>query len=621
MESSNPRGDFLVLPNMKLKVLIEAIRMVLGVIYDKKFASFCFGGRHAAIRYLKNSVENPTWWFTVGFHRQDFNTRNIDKLCSFMGDRISDGALIEVIKKLFESGVVSIQLGGCFFGRGFPQESGLSSILLNVYLDGFDREFQEKRVQRSRENPVIEIGPRENENGVFFKPMKIHAVRYLDEILVVTSGPKSVATGLRKWAVEYFEERLELKVDGEKMAIHSTVSETIEFVGMVLQAVRPSVLHPPMSEKAVRARKKHLRQREVEAMERRNARERTRKILGAKIMKHCYRKAKRNEGRLEMDFRVEDEVRQVFAGWGEESTEAFLGSLDERWAWHRALTSGDFLSLGHIREKLPRGLVESYDAFQREVEKHLSPAEARRGMEAEERRREAEEERKAAADDLTRLVMKVEAPMEAVRKAVRLAGFMNELGRPRPVGSLVALEDADLVKWYAGIARQWLDFFSCCHNFAALKTTVTYHLRFSCLLTLAEKHGSTKANTIRHFTKDLKVSSAYYFPTEKEVKMMGDRKLITDPKPVDAALSLALVRLATDEPAHRCAAHFCGRTDTTVYRVRLLLGEHKCVRGLGAIHNSFHRKCLPLCPDHIHAFYMGTITLQDVDCSSIIHLD
>ena len=63
-----------------------------------------------------------------------------------------------------------------------------------------------------------------------------------------------------------------------------------------------------------------------------------------------------------------------------------------------------------------------------------------------------------------------------------------------------------------------------------VKTAVTYHLRFSCILTLAEKHKSTKCEAIKHYTKDLKVSDfkgneEVYFPTEKKVKMIANQNL------------------------------------------------------------------------------------------------
>jgi len=51
-------GSSLVLPNLKLKVVIEAVRMVLEAVYDEWFVTFCYGGRigmgrHTAIRYFK----------------------------------------------------------------------------------------------------------------------------------------------------------------------------------------------------------------------------------------------------------------------------------------------------------------------------------------------------------------------------------------------------------------------------------------------------------------------------------------------------------------------------------------------------------------------------------------
>lgn len=151
-------------------------------------------------------------------------------------------------------------------------------------------------------------------------------------------------------------------------------------------------------------------------------------------------------------------------------------------------------------------------------------------------------------------------------------------------------------------------------------------------MTLAEKHRSTKREAIRHYTKDLKVSDLYgneevHFPLEREVKMMGDKNL-SDPRPVDGTLSLLLIRLASDEPLHSCAASFCERSDTIMYRVHVLqnrlqinpLDEEKWVRGMGTIHSALNRKCLPLCSAHISDVYLGNMTLQDVDGSSFIDL-
>ncbi|GMY19740.1 nuclear intron maturase 3, mitochondrial-like [Fagus crenata] len=640
MVPSRKKGENLVLPNLKLKVLIEAIRMVLEIVYDERFLTFSYGGRvgmggHTAIRYLKNSVENPSWWFSVTFDREKFDDRHVNKLCLFIEEKIKDGFFIGIIKRLFECEVVGIELGGCYLGRGFPQESGLSSILINIYFNGFDKEIQDMRLWKSQENPKFESEELVSMSRMFYKPVKIFVVRYLDEILVITSGSKMLTMDLKNWALKYLEGSLELKVDRMKTAIHSAVSENISFLGMELQAIPPSVLHPPMTEKAMRARKKYLRQKEVRALELKNARERNRKKLGMKILQHVFKKSKQSDG-FKFEFQIENEVREIFTTWADEVVQNFLGSLEERWEWHRKLTAGDFLSLRHIRDQLPQELVDAYDKFQEQVDKYLSPVQARKALEKEERRAEEEEELKYAkrtVDDLTRLCVKVDAPIELVRKAVKMAGFTNSMGRPRPIKLLIALEDTDIIKWYAGVGRRWLDFFCCCHNFKMVKIVVTYHLRFSCILTLAEKNESTKLEAIKHYTKDLKVSDLngneeVYFPTEREVKMMGDQNLL-DPRPVDGALSLALIRLAYDEPSYSCIAHFCDRMDIVFYRVRLLQNrlnvnpsvEEKWVSGMGAIHESLNRKCLPLCSDHINDLYTGKITLQDIDCTSFVDVD
>lgn len=634
---SRRKGECLVIPNLKLKVVIEAVRIVLEVVYDDRFVTFAYGGRvgmgrHTAIRYLKNSVQNPSWWFTIALKPEKFDNGKVGKLVSVIKAKIEDKLFTDLLERMFNSEALKIELGGCYLGRGFPQECSLSSILVNIYFDGFDKEIQDLRLQIHEENPKLETDGIVLTPNAFYKPKKIYAVRYLDEILIITSGPKMLAMDFKNQVVKFLEKRLILKVDRIKTAIHSAVTEKIDFLGMELQAVSPSVLHPPMSEKAIRARKKYLRQKEVKQLELKNARETNRKKLGLKILSHVYKKLKRGDG-FKFDIHIENEVRHIFKTWGHEVVKEIFESLEERWNWHHLLSAGDFLSLRNIRNQLPQELIDAYDEFQEQVETYLNPNKARKILEQKERKTEEEEERKYAertVDDLTRLCMKVSAPIELVRKAVKLAGFTNNMGRPRPIKLLIPLEDTDIIKWYAGVGKRWLDFFSCCRNFRMVKTVVTYHLRFSCLLTLAEKHESTKREAIRHYTKDLKVvdlngTEEVHFPSENEIKMMGDNNL-SDPKPVDGALTLALIRLASDECVCGCAAHFCDRIDTILYRIRLLqnrlnvnpLDENKWVRGMGVIHESMNKKCLPLCSDHSNDLFIGKISLQDIDCTSIV---
>lgn len=500
---------------------------------------------------------------------------------------------------------------------------------MNILFDPVDREVMAIREEVHKKNPRVKDG------SVLHTPVRVYAVRYLDEMLVVTSGSKMLTIEVRDRILAILERDLEVKVDRLGSSIHSAVSEKMEFLGMELQAVPPSVLHPPMSEKAKRAKKKYLKRKAAKAQELKNARETRRKKLGLKILNHLFKKVRRGH-EFEFDFRIEDEVRQAFKGWVEEAVAEYFESQEHCRYWHRLLTSGDFLSLNRVRDQLPPALVDSYDKFQETLDRFLMPVSGHDMAEEEERLAEEEEERqyeKRTVEDLTELKMRVNAPIELVRKAVKLAGFTNSMGRPRPIKLLICLDDADIIKWYAGVGRRWLDFFCCCRNFKMVKIVVSYHLRFSCFLTLAEKHECTKRQAISHYTKDLKVTNddglaEVHFPTEREIKMMGDKNL-SDPKPVDGTLTMILVRLAVDDTSYPCLAHFCARTDTVLYRIRLLqnrlnvdpLNEKKWVQGLSAIHESLNKKCLPLCSMHASDLLLGKITLQDIDCTQSVDVE
>ncbi|KAL3569015.1 hypothetical protein D5086_028905 [Populus alba] len=54
--------------------------------------------------------------------------------------------------------------------------------------------------------------------------------------------------------------------------------------------------------------------------------------------------------------------------------------------------------------------------------------------------------REPYVDNLRKLCRKVSAPIEFVRKAVRKAGFTNNMGRPWPISILASLEDAGIIK-------------------------------------------------------------------------------------------------------------------------------------------------------------------------------
>ncbi|KAJ4769327.1 RNA-directed DNA polymerase [Rhynchospora pubera] len=640
--SSRLKGASLTLPCPPLKLTLDSLHLALDSIYAPKRATFAYSGRHTAVKYIKNYIQNPTWWFKVDIPRQHFTARHVSRLLEVLSGKIDDPQLFLFVRDLFESDLVSIELGGAELGRGFPQESTIVPTLVNIYFDRVDRELQVIREEVHKRNPRLKeehLTGNGSTSTAFHRPVRVYAIRYLDEIFVATSGSKFLTLDIRDRILHVLEGELGLKVDKLGSSVHSAVSEKIGFMGYEFQAVPPSVLYPPMSEKAIRARKKYLKMKAAKAEELKNARETRRKKLGLKILKQLFNRMKASES-FDLGFGIEREVTEVFDEWAGETVKEYFQNLENRCYWHRLLLTGDFFCLDRIRCQLPDELVQSYDTLQEKVEQFLSHVRDIKSLEREQSRKIEEEERcyaKRTIDDLAELKIKVSAPIEQVRKAVKLAGFTNSMGRPRPIKLLIRLDDADIIKWYAGVGNRWLDFYSCCSNFKMVKTVVNYHLRFSCFLTLAEKHESTKRQAISHFTKDLKVKNKdgvdeIWFPTEREIKMMGaETRNIPDPKPVDGTLTMILVQLAVDDKEkYECVAHFCRETDTTIlYRIRLLqnrlnvdpLNEMKWVPGLGAVHESLNKKCFPLCECHATELLLGKITLQDIDCTSYVDIE
>nr|CAB3471059.1 unnamed protein product [Digitaria exilis] len=330
---SHPSGQPLPFPTLPLRLAMRSAASALDAVFAPRAATFAYRGRHAAIRYLR-SIPSASWFFRVAIPRQRFGPRHVRRLLDAISGKVDDPGFLEYLNELFVSEAVAFELGGCELGRGLPQESELTATLVNIFFDPVDRELM--------------------------------AVR--EEMLTID---------IRDRVIAVLERDLEVKVDRLGSSIHSAVSEKIEFLGIEFQAVPPSVLHPPMSEKAKRARKKYLKMKAEKAQELKNARETRRKKLGLKILNHLFKRVRRGE-EFEFDFQIENEVQQVFKDWAEET-------------------------------------VAEYFRF-------LMPKRGQNMSEEEERIAEEEEEEeyeKRTVEDLTELKMRANAPIELVRKARR----------------------------------------------------------------------------------------------------------------------------------------------------------------------------------------------------------
>ncbi|XP_051147727.1 nuclear intron maturase 4, mitochondrial-like [Andrographis paniculata] len=125
----------LVLPGLKLWVVQEAIRIVLEVVSRPHFSKISHGfrsgrSRVSALKYIRREISDPDWWFTVLVCKK-LDEPILRRIESLMEEKVDDLNLFGMIWKMF---------GSFAKGCGLPQEGALSPILMNIYLDLFDRE-------------------------------------------------------------------------------------------------------------------------------------------------------------------------------------------------------------------------------------------------------------------------------------------------------------------------------------------------------------------------------------------------------------------------------------------------------------------------------------------------
>jgi len=124
--SSKNKHEYLVLPNLKLKAVQEAIRMVLEVVYRPQFSKIshsCRSGRgqHSALKYIHNQILNPDWWFSIVIQKK-LDASVFMKVVAAMKENIQDDSLYKFLGQMFDADVLNVEFGGFPKGQGCLQE-------------------------------------------------------------------------------------------------------------------------------------------------------------------------------------------------------------------------------------------------------------------------------------------------------------------------------------------------------------------------------------------------------------------------------------------------------------------------------------------------------------------
>ena len=192
---SNGKKRPLGIPTVVDRVIQQAMAQVLSKIYDDTFSDNSFGFRpnrsaqDAIMRTLDYLNEGYEWVIDLDIEAY-FDTVNHDKLISILRERVFDSAVLHLIRKFLQAGIMEKGLVKSNT-IGMPQGGPLSPILSNIYLDKFDKELEARG---------------------------LHFVRYADDCNIFVKS-EMAANRVMKSVTSWLERKLFLKVSATKTKV------------------------------------------------------------------------------------------------------------------------------------------------------------------------------------------------------------------------------------------------------------------------------------------------------------------------------------------------------------------------------------------------------------------
>ncbi len=208
---TNGKKRPLSIPTVKDRITQTAIKTIIEPIFESGFEPNSFGFRPD--KSAHNAVDEIVKYLNFGCENiidADITAcfDNIDKhkLMEQVAKRISDGAILHIIRQFLDAGIMEDN-GIHSQDKGTPQGSPLSPLLANIYLDQLDKQWKASGLQK-----------RYTENA--------HLIRYADDFLILMTGNPAVA----KKKLDEIMENIGLTMNTEKTRI-VRAEEGFDFLG------------------------------------------------------------------------------------------------------------------------------------------------------------------------------------------------------------------------------------------------------------------------------------------------------------------------------------------------------------------------------------------------------
>ncbi|KAM7259342.1 hypothetical protein ACFE04_015083 [Oxalis oulophora] len=623
--------EILVLPNLNLRIVQEAIKTALDVVYRPHFSKISHGcrsgrGQFTALRYIKREISNPDYWFTLHFSKK-IDACILAKLVSIMEERIVDPDLYTLIQNMFDAEALNLEFGGFPKGHGLPQEGILSPVLINIYLDLFDREYHRLLMKYEVINPDSEICASDRPNSKLRSWIRrqlkekdlnnidsnnagsrVYCCRFLDEIFFAFTGPEDVALGFKSEIVKYLQNVMHLEVDNQTDLVPCTGRQGVRFLGTLIKRI---VKESP----AVRSVHKLQEKVKLFAFQKQEAWDDGTVRIGKKWLGHGLKKVKESEIKHLADSKSTLAEISRFRKSGMETDHWYKYLLN---VWMHDINaklaeSKDFiLSKFVVEPALPQELRDSFYEFQKQADRYISSETANVLALIP----------ISSNSNESLVTTEIIAPVDVIKKRLLRYGLTTSKGFARAAPLLVFQDNSLIIDWFSGIVRRWFIWYKECNNFTDIKFLITNQVRKSCIRTLAVKYRIHETAIEKKFDTELsRIPSTLEMEEDMEIEKPDSQNFDHDEAltygiAYSGLCLLSLARMVSQSRPCNCFVIGCSAAAPSVYALHVM--ERQKFPGWktgfsSCIHPSLNGRRIGLCMEHVKDLYLGKMSLQSID--------